>query len=164
METTNGTRQQYRADMRRLNDAIEVGRKLREGEINPSDAERLFRATIVPGLYEHWKSETSDPKFYAVLGAVPDVNAKEMPVIAYAALYRPHGGKIVYRALLDPDDGFLAPIDRKDEQWNYKGPRFVLHQRLRTTELAYLIDRAGDIARCKTRGNVLRYVREHFGK
>lgn len=117
---------------------------------------------IVPGLYEHWKSRDDDPKFYAVLGAISDVNGKEMPVVAYAALYRPHGGKIVYRALLDPDDGFLAPIDRKDKDWNYKGPRFLLHQRLRTSHIAYLIDHAGEVARLKSRGGVLRHMRDHF--
>ncbi len=164
METTNATRQQYRADMRRLHDAIELGRKVRAGEMRSADAEELFRRMIVPGLYEHWKSENSNPKFYAVLGAVPDVDWKEMPVVVCAPLYRPHGGNLTSKQLLDPDDGFLAPIDRKDEQWNYKGPRFVLHQRLPITGLAFLIQHAGDIARCPTRGNVLKYIRDRFSK
>ena len=113
--------------------------------------------TVPIGLYEHWKS-CNDPgmtdevdhwKFYAVRGL-----NRETFKVEYPALYAPHAGEPYERPLLDPDEGFLAPINRP--QWQpkpYVGPRFRLILPLDPQQCELLVREAARIAAYTTRAD-----------
>jgi hypothetical protein len=113
--------------------------------------------TVPPGWCEHWKScnepgmtaEDDHWKFYAVKGLD---HKKGVFKVDYTALYAPHAGTLFDRPLIDPEEGFLLPINRP--QWQprpYVGPRFRLIRPLSPQECDVLIREARHIALCRTR-------------
>jgi hypothetical protein len=121
------------AEIAKIIDSLKMG-----DEAARTLAERLLCESIVPGIWEHFKSAEESQKLYAVFGVVPDVNGKFPPMVVYAALYPPHAGRLVGRVLLHPDDGFLGPIDRSE----YTGPRFKLLYPMTFTELNLIFGKA----------------------
>ncbi len=121
-----------------------------EGRIDIKNLNRLI-GLVPPGLYEHFKSQEDDPKFYAVSGVVPDVNGRFDPVVKYTALYGPLAGKPAGRILFEPDDAFWGPIIRPEAESPYVGPRFTRTMMLSVREVAMLEADAHIIAVYKTR-------------
>lgn len=102
------------------------------------------RAAVPHGLYEHWKSEEGNLKYYVVegIGIEQDV---DRPLVAYRALYRPHVGVLTFRHFLDDKFGFLAPIDRTA----YQGPRFRLVRELSLEQIVTVLGYVVDLSKVK---------------
>ncbi len=102
------------------------------------------QSSVWPGLYEHWKSQDGDAKFYAVFGAGIEQDV-DSPLVAYTALYPPHAGELTFRHLLDEKRGFLTPINRDA----YQGPRFTLVVPLTLGEIVPLLGYRSELALIK---------------
>ncbi len=99
-----------------------------------SEEYRVVQESVVPGVYEHFKSSAEHLKQYVVFGVSFDVATEAFSVV-YTALYGNNFGALLTRALLDEKEGFLVPVNRPD----YAGPRFVLVREAGVEELATLL-------------------------
>ncbi len=104
-------------------------------------AEKQIRTSVLPGLYEHWKSKEGDLKYYVVHGAGCEQDT-HTPLVSYAALYAPHAGHMTFRHLVDDERGFLTPIKRDV----YTGPRFRLVTTLSRNEIDILLQYVGELS------------------
>ncbi len=144
--------------------ALSVGR---DDEDTATVLGQEIRSMVPIGLWEHWKSqnepgmsENNDHwKFYVVKGLKVDDDG--LPTIVdYSALYAPNAGDPYKRSLVDPEEGFLVPMDRP--QWKprpYTGPRFRLIRRLTPEQCELLIAQALHIAVYTTRYAALSRIR-----
>lgn len=107
-------------------------------------AHQRIRASVRPGLYEHWKSADRNLKYYVVFGVGTEQDTHQ-PLVTYAALYRPHQGTMTFRHLFDEERGFLSPIDRTV----YKGPRFEMICPLSLGEIFVLLQNADGLSLVK---------------
>ena len=114
-----------------------------------------IQQTVTLGLWEHWKSEESDPKFYVVMGVGTEQDV-HTPLVAYASLYGPRAGDVTFRNLIHEDRGFLVPIDRPSVP--YVGPRFVIRRTLGALARTILQVQAPIIAQCKTRAGAMERI------
>jgi hypothetical protein len=121
--------------------AVEAYKAIVESKGTDIDALVRIQHSVPPGLYEHWKSEKGNPKFYVVYGAGVEQDV-HTPLVSYAALYPPHAGRLTYRNLIDEERGFLMPIDREV----YKGPRFERVCRLTLGEITTLLQYVGELS------------------
>lgn len=100
------------------------------------EAEYYIRNLVKTGIYEHFKSTETEPKFYAVMGAGRYGDNGPYSV-SYHALYPPNAGQLALRRLVGPnpttgaEDAFLMPVKRGE----YAGPRFRLVQECTLQEL-----------------------------
>ena len=111
--------------------------------------------TATLGLWEHWRSEENDPKFYVVMGVGIEQDV-HTPLVAYASLYGPRAGNMTFRNLIHEDRGFLVPIDRPSVP--YVGPRFVIRRVLGGLARTILQVQAPIIAMCKTRTATMKRI------
>ena len=109
-----------------------------------------IRKSVLPGLYEHWKSTEEGPKFYIAYGATTLLGT-HLSLVPCVALYRPHAGILTSRHLLDEEDGFLMPINRDE----YSGPRFKLMCELSGIGIAVLLQYAGELCVARNRTKFL---------
>lgn len=104
------------------------------------EAKSKLQQSVVPGLYEHWKSTPDDPKFYMVTGVGLKQQMVQAVEVYYTALYGENAGEPTSRWLLDHGDGFLIPVERKDDIHDYVGPRFVLVRELDYHQICVLLN------------------------
>jgi len=106
-----------------------------------------IRRSVLPGLYEHWKSEEGSLKYYIVygVGLMKDVHT---PIVTCAALYKPHAGEMLQWELLLEKEGFLVPINRpaSTDRPAYQGPRFTLVEKLTLKEIGILLQGVNKLA------------------
>jgi hypothetical protein len=117
----------YRREVARRNRLDKMVRIARGEGSTAAEADDFVRGSVVTGIYEHFKSTTQKVMRYAVLGVCRYVDNGPY-YVEYAALYGPHLGKRALRSLLSKKDGFLMPVD--SPELNYRGPRFILIERV----------------------------------
>ncbi|MDP3646183.1 MAG: hypothetical protein Q8R25_03780 [bacterium] len=118
-------------------------RRLIRSKGTDADAKRGLLLSVTPGLYEHFKSKTDDPKFYIVHCVALRVDENIADVV-YTALYGERAGEPASRVLWTPQsgNGFVTPIDRRE----YRGPRFSLVTKLDRREIDILLQYVGEFS------------------
>lgn len=128
-----GGKPAYKSAKKKYRAVADWCRSFRDNDINGVTdlaLERKILMSVLPGIYEHWKSTEDGPKFYAVLGAHLDCTTPgqmHAPAVRYYALYGTRAGRATARDLAHPQNGFLVPIFEREYAGRvYTGPRFKL--------------------------------------
>ena len=127
-----------------------------ERERTAIECEQQVGGLVLAGLYEHWKSRENEPKFYIVFHCGIERGGTRQPFVAYTQLYGETAGCVKFLNLLDPAEGFLAPVEKLNRTPPYVGPRFTLRRTLTGSEIAKI--NAGDCAKAQTSREVVAMV------